>query len=460
MSTIKPIKTKVELKVANDTPAKVTERKDGKVVQYEATVSEREIVGNDEEEVNGFESESEFDLDANEVGLPFVEEQGEEVRKTKLQVMFSHVQSAVKDDHKEDYFYAFVVRQPDGIDSRYNVPCGREMELGTFQFTSRDMFKFPIEIQKRNGNSGGLFNVSIYNQDQTPLVLYRRLKNRMFTSEIVVGMQNYSVANPIRDESINTNGNQSAGVESQIMALIEKQDERFNAMLERLNAPKEKSLLERTMEEKMMRDLISPPPPPSNGIEQMMPMMMQWLSAPAMIARMTETAFPTKPLPEQKDWLDKAAQVFEMPVTQQLLGKLGDIGEAIAISRLPPIQNPSPNNDDEELDEKDDMQILLETVIEELESDRPLDKDNPTIKELRADFSDQFDDLQTTCQTLPFDSVFALLVNKSTKMQPSPFVPFLDIEATKAANKYVWNERGNKLIERLTEFYEYVKVAE
>jgi hypothetical protein len=463
MSTInqKPIRTKTQLKVETDTPAKVIERKDGKTITYEATVSETEVTDNESENFD-IDEESETFEDGSATGLPFIEEQNtQEIRKTKLEIMFSLVRSAVKDDKQDDSFFAFVVRLPDNINSQYNYPCNRETELGVFQFTSRDMFAFPTEIQKRNNNSGGMFNVSVYRADQQPLILYRRTLNRMYTQEIVVGMTNYSISNPVTQPDFQKqNGFSGNGVENQIMALIEKQDERFNRYLEQQNAPKEKSLLERAMEEKMLRDIVNPPPPPSNGMESMMPMMMQWLSAPAMIARMTETAFPTPTPPEQKDWIDKTSQIFEMPAVQQLLGKVGDISEAIAVSRLPQMQNPATETEYEETDDKDDMQILLETVIAELESDNPLDHTNAVVSDLKNDFPDHFDTLQTACQTFDFDGVFALLINKSSKMQPSPFVPFLDIEQTQTTKKHVWNERGNKLIERLKEFYEYVKIAE
>lgn len=460
MSTLKtkPIRTKTELKVNDETPAKVIERKDGKTITYEATVSEKEVIGDSEDETFGFDEENEDFVNASEVGLPFIEESFAQIPKTKIEKMFDNIRSAIKEDRVEDSFFAMVVRMPDNIGARFSYPCSTQMELGIFQFTSRDIFNFAGEIQRRNQNSGGIFNVKVYRQDQTPLVIYRRLRGQMHVETTEVGMLNYSVPNPIREESNNATTNGNNGVENQIMALIEKQDERFNAMMQQINAPKEKSLVEKAFEAKILQDITNPPQQ-TNGLEAMQTMMMQMFAAPAMIDGFTKRMFPEPTPPEQKDWLDKATQVFEMPVTQQLLGKLGDIGEAIAISRLPPVQNPV-DNDETEADEKEDMQILLETIIEELESERPLDGNNPTIIELRADFADNFDDLQTTCQTLPFDSVFALLVNKSTKMQPSPFVPFLDIEATKAANKYVWNERGNKLLVRLQEFYEYIKIAE
>lgn len=463
MSTInkKPIKTKVELKVEDDTEAKVVERKDGKIITYAATVSEKEVDADSESEDSATIDTSELDFDADETSfLSHQEQNTPTLRKTRLEIMFGHIREAIATERLDDSFYAFVVRQPDAIESRYNYPCGRETELGVFQFTSRDMFAFPAEIHRRNNNSGGTFNITVYRSDtRQPLELRRRSFSAREYSIISVGLMGYTLSNPVKDDLNAPVNNSSNGVENQIMALIEKQDERFQRFLEKQNEPKEKSLVEKAFEAKILQDITNPPTQ-QNGLEAMQTIMMQMFAAPAMIDGFTKRMFPPPTPPEQKDWLDKATQVFEMPVTQQLLGKLGDIGEAIAISRLPPVQNPNPNNDDEELDEKDDMQILLETVIAELESDNPLDETNAVVSDLKNDFPDHFDTLQTACQTFDFDGVFALLINKSSKMQPSPFIPFLDIEQTQATKKHVWNERGERLKTRLQEFYEYVKIAE
>ena len=470
MATTKPIRTKTELKVNDETPAKVIERKDGKTITYEATVSEKEVIGDSEEESFDYDGENETFVNANETGLPFIEEQDSEIPKTKIEKMFAHIRSAIKEDRVEDSFFAMVVRMPDNIGARFTYPCSTQMELGIFQFTSRDIFNFQGEIQRRNQNSGGIFNVKVYRQDQTPLTLHRRLvfSPREVTS-IEVGMLNYAVPNPVKDESANGNTSNFAnnGVENQIMSLIEKQEERFNQMIQQMNAPKEKSLVEKAFEAKILQDITNPPPPPSNGVDQIMPIMMQSFASmfamPEMMKGFSRTMFPEPPAPEQKDWVDKASQIFNMPVVQNALLKAGDVAEAIAVSRLPQMQAAATQEteyEDEPDNDKDDMQILLETVIAELESDNPLDHTNAVVSDLKNDFPDHFDTLQTACQTFDFDGVFALLINKSSKMNPSPFIPFLDIEQTQATKKHVWNERGEKLIERLKEFYEYVKIAE
>jgi len=45
----------------------------------------------------------------------------------------------------------------------------------------------------------------------------------------------------------------------------------------------------------------------------------------------------------------------------------------------------------------------------------------------------------------------------TANMDPHPFIPFLDVPATQAAKAYVWNERGNKMLARLQEFYTFVR---
>lgn len=466
MATVKPIKTKVELKVEPDTEAKVVERKDGKIITYAATVSEKEIVNDGETEDSEFIESSELDDDTDETSfLSHAEQTAPTLRKTRLEIMFGHIREAIQTERLDDSFYAFVVRQPDAIESRYNYPCGRETELGVFQFTSRDMFAFPAEIHRRNNNSGGTFNITVYRSDtRQPLELRRRSFSNREYSIISVGLMGYTLSNPVKDDLNAPANNSSNGVENQIMALIEKQDERFQRFLEQQNAPKEKSLVEKAFEAKILKD-IADPPQQQNGLEAMQTMMMQMFAAPVMIEGFSRKMFPEPPPPEQRDWFDRVSGALELPAVQGALGRIGEIAEAITISKLEPptVRNPDDYEDEaEEIngEEKTEMQELLETVIDELESDRVLDANNEVIKTLRSDFPDQFDELQITCQTVPFENVFNLLVAKSTKMRPQPFVPFLDVEKTKKANKYVWNERGEKLIVRLSEFYTFVQTAE
>jgi hypothetical protein len=67
--------------------------------------------------------------------------------------------------------------------------------------------------------------------------------------------------------------------------------------------------------------------------------------------------------------------------------------------------------------------------------------------------------LQGFCQSLPFDAAVTTLGNMCNKIAPHPFIDFLDVEQTQQQMRYVFNERGQRAMKRLEEFFEYVKVA-
>lgn len=461
-------KAKTEVKpVIDDTvEAKVVERKGskgenlGSTVTYTAPVKEVEIddTENDDEnedniDLSIFENESQIEIGQNYT-----------IPKTGLDLMFHNISYCVQNG-EQDLFFANVFRVADPIGSRYKRPCIGGMELGMFQFTTRDRFGFIGELHRLNNQSGGNFNVAIYRHDSTPLYVLIPPHGRYNTaapmeSNKQIGIINYGIPDPHTDEPATTaNG---TGSDAVLLAHIEKSNERIeNLVREVIGKPREPSALEKAMEQKMLNDLLNPPEPKSNGLEQMM---LNMFAMPVMVEKMAKRMFPEPATPTEPNGFDRAAQILDLPPVAGLLGSIGNISEAWAISKMnaqagntTDQQNQTEQPEQNEMNSE--MQDLMNDLIDELESDRPFNSDNEFLKELQTDFPSQAEMIINTCKALEFPEVVKMLIGATANLNPNPFHQFWDIAETNKTNTIVWNERGNKVLTRLQEFYEYVKTV-
>ena len=197
-------KTEVKPIIDETTEAKVVDRKDatgktvGSTVTYNAAVKEVEI----DDTENEIDNENDFDLpifeneSQNEIGQSYT------IPKTGLDLMFHNISYCVQNG-EQDLFFANVFRVADPIGSRYKRPCIGGMELGMFQFTTRDRFGFISELHRLNNQSGGNFNVAIYRHNSTPLYVLIPPHGRYNTAPPVesnnqIGIINYGIPDPQR----------------------------------------------------------------------------------------------------------------------------------------------------------------------------------------------------------------------------------------------------------------------
>lgn len=456
-------KTKTEIvPVIDDTvEAKVVERKGskgenlGSTVTYTAPVKEIEVENEDDIEDEGDLDLSAFEADEPEVGQNYT------IPQTPLDAMFHNISYCVQNG-EQDLFFASVFRVADPIGSRYRIPCIGGMELGMFQFTTRDRFGFLGELHRLNNKSGGHFNVAIFRHDSTPLYILIPPHGRYNTaapteSNRQIGIVNYGIPDQQIDDTTTGAPNDSNAA---LMAYMDKAEQRFETLMrEVVGRPKEPSVLEKALEAKMIKDLTDPTPPPTNGIEQIM---MNMFAMPVMVEKMSKRMFPEPPTPSEPNGFDRAAQILDLPPVAGLLNSVGNISEAWAISKLqqqagsaPTQQNPTQQPTEQETE----MQELMSDLIDELESDTPFNADNEFLKELQTDYPTQAAMITGLCKGMAFEGVLNMLIGSTGNLNPNPFHQFWDIPATNQTQSIVWNERGQKLLIRLQEFYEYVKTV-
>lgn len=444
MATQTPKTTKTKIVIPPEgIEARIVDRGGVKVATYDAVVKEDDTdpatPNTDEVDVEDiFESE-----------IPEVVE----FPKTQLESMFEDLNFAVKADRQQDGFMAHVMRQPDSIGNNYVVPCNTLMDCGVFQFRTTDFFSFNGEIQRLNGGSGGIFNVKVFKIDRQPLKVARGTAIRPIARE--VGLLNYSVPNPhIVDSPAGSSPN-----EDRMFQFMQQTEQRFNQLMQQMNKPAEQSEIEKLLLRKAIDRLDAPPQTSNNDPAEFMRGLMQQTAVMQAIGQGFAGMFNnTPPPPPEPTTMDTIIQVAELPVVQGLLGNLGNISEQYATSKLgAPAVNIQQNPAQPQPTMTNETQELITDLITELESENPLNADNEFIKELAEDYPDAAEMIKESCQIMQFEQVVQMMIVRTQKMNPNPFVEFIDVAASQAAGHYVWNERGTKMLARLQEFYNFVR---
>lgn len=448
-----------------DAKAMVTEQLGGKTLHYEATIKQdenaNEVEGEDED--GGFDDETGYSFESE---TPY-----QEIPKDPLTSMFDALREAARSS--DEVFIANIFRRQDFMNDSFNVPCAVDSQFPPLQFSARDIFTFVSTIQKHNNNSGGRFTVRVYRQDGTPVKTIIG-RNRAYV-EVDLGIAMLAVPNPTREQidlnspQQNGNGNGNGGINKVLEMIVESQRQMQMEMLKLQYQRTEPSGIEKQILEASLQRMLNPPPPVSNGLEHSMA---QIMAAPIMVQKMVERAFPEPILPHEPTTMDTIKDVMSLPVVESVMNGVMNMADAALAAKMTAgEQNPSQPAADTEFDDFVDepqpqelsqadiqMQDLIEDVIEELKSDRPLNAENPMIQKLSQDYAEQLPQLKDVCKIMTFDQTLALLMQKTERVSPNPFMPFLNLEETQRQSAIIWNQEGEKLRVRLNEFYEYIKL--
>lgn len=460
-------KKKTELIIDETTEANIKEKRDAKgeiisqEVIYKAGLKENEI--NDttaDDETTDFDDTDFLDLQS--------ERDFEEVPKTKLELMFEDLQAFAAQTNQTT-FYAMVSRVPDAMsDNFYNrFMADAPAFIGKFQFGLRDIFDFNDAISKLNNNSGGRFNITVYDFAGEPIKIAYGYSARQSWRN--VGIANLFVPNPVR-ELENNNGNQKQDNVFLKLAEMHQESTRLiidgqNKILAEMNKPKEKSTFEKALEQKMINDILNPKDNTSSFEEKMSNFMLM----PMVAEKMAQRMFPEPPAPKEPTTLDTIKEIAEMPLVKDLSTLAINAIDAKLIGNAPAANFPdeieqteNPNQLPQGAANNNDMQEMFNKIVSELETDNPLDNSNPLFNELKAEYTDKFPMIVSSCKMFDFTSVFGMLYNIVTDngKNRQPFNPFLNTAETDKTQTLVFNERGNRMVIRLQEFYNFLKTQE
>ena len=461
---------KVETIIDDETEATVIEttNSDGKTtkrVNYTAKVKENDVIENDEMANNQDEN---FDDESNDL---FLDTESEEIPKDKLDKMFDDIEKV--SNGINNIFFAKVTRQPDSLSDNFFNRCGGEMPLGVFQFSLRDRFNFIPQLQKINGNSGGYFNILIFDGQQKPLGWSYRVGYSRETAFKHIGCHNVLVPNPALIETANTNGQpqqNNNGLDMLFGKMVEMMQQNHNQLMQVINRAPEKSTLEKAIEQKVLNDILNPPERKESNFENTMAQTMTTiLAAPVMIEKMSSKMFPAAPVEKEPNLAEQIQNGIKGALEIEPINNLFNVGvnslalyaekrlsaqAQATIENLPnQTEQPNPN----QLTEPNEMSELIKDVIAELETKNPLDETNEFLQDLESDFPDQTMMIKAICKTQSFEQVLQRLINQSDSLKPNPFIVFLDMPKTQETKSYVWNDKGEAMVKRLKEFYEYAK---
>lgn len=455
-------KTETEVLIDAGTTAEVVEQVGAKTLTYQA-----KLVGKPKIDESELENETD-DFENNDEDVFFESRpQIESVPKNKIDILFDALTS---DYPNEPYFYASVTRQPDALGDRFAIPCNTEMPLGVFQFSLQDRFNLLPEIQKLAG-SGGRFNVLVYSAEQKPLVTFLRYSYESRGATPVtqpLGIRNLLIPNPPapKEESANANSG-LAQILAQMHHSAQENTRMIIEAIQSANRKPEKTTLETAIEQKVLRDILDPPKQSANELEKTMATLM---TMPAMAEGFARKMFPPEQPPaEPQGIFDRLLGNPE--VVNRLIDTGGNVINSVAqLAAMkmqqseqpqpqpqPPLSNIQPLPDPQPLPvpaspEQDELMAqqyeLITEILIELETDHPINADNPKFKELAAKYPKIYPLVQMLCKSQDFASLLDQLQD---------VVDFSEHGLIDEDGDF--NSRGLAVKNRLREFYEFVKSA-
>lgn len=373
--------------------------------------------------------------------------------ETSLQRFIRELKEVQDSLGRELVFTAIITRKQDRMNDRFNIPCTSDTQLPPLDFTVNQVLNFVPVLQKANDNSGGRFSIDVYSEDLQD-----------FT-----GIRLFLIVPNGKEEILNPN-NANQDLLSVVKALVENSQQQTNRILEAIqrNQQKpEKSTLEQAIEQKILRDLLDDKPK-EDSTGKLQETFLSIMAMPAMVNKMADKMFPETPAPAEQSTFEKL--LSNETFMSQAMEKLSNIGTGfinyMALSKMQnqqqppqPVQQPAPQpvpnpqqlteQQQQQQEKLNAMQIELFTqIINELESDRVIDANNPVLQELSGKYPDVYPMIVQTCKAMPYENVFDILVNQ---LLPSEITDkFFDANGD-------MNEQGLKLDKRLQELYNFWK---
>lgn len=477
-----PIRKKPMMKEADDfeaenlspdEPVKIAPSKSKVKPSGKATVREtRQIVYDADVEVTGEQDVKEKELETESEGVRFRRFEGGrpdfggfrhqsypyESNRGESKNTITHFFNILSDEDEET-FLLFITRQPDMPSEKYNVSqVLHPANFPVMQITKFDAPNFVQMLQQLNGNSGGRFTVrATYLNGET-------IDDAHLT--------NFCVPNPPKED---IGGNGGGDIQQTLVDIFDRlqtqQAQQLQAIAELISKKKEEDEFSKIAKQLLMKKLLDDEPKERGFDAERLAETL--FTSQQMIEIMTKRMAKSFDVEEKSDkpaWLD----FLESDTGKVLADKAGNIVNTLAILtaqkmsqnsqpqpqqngvaqepvlEAPPQQIQSPTQTPEQIEQERQMIVdttkLTQYIIDELETENPLDETNTVLQELDADYPTAFSQIKLLCRLQGFEQLVALL----QAFVPEAFTELLNEDGT-------WNERGLKIEERLKEFYEFVK---
>lgn len=378
----------------------------------------------------------------------------------------------VLQDDGEEIYVAVITRLADVFNDSFFVPCFADQNFPPMQFSPSGMLlNFVPQITKFNNGSGGRFSVRVC-----------RVNGEAVDDAV---LNHFVVANPPRVENpvpLGSSGTETALIK--FMSDMQERNERFQReMMQAIKGDGKNDRFTELAETVLLKKLTEDAKPAQGAEDIMLKMFMMPQIAEAFADKMRDAMNGGGDKGESEPtWM----KVMNSPFGEKIGERAGGILEGLVavgaqmaqvkaaqavqqqqsppIVTQPPPQTPQPNAlpvqpqaevVEEIVEETDEMTALIEDIIEELETENPLNDDNEFMKELAQDYEMEATFVQMLCKTKPFEELTGMLMTKA----PQVFVGFMEASADGQTPRL--SERGVRMIEvRLREFYEYYRAKD
>lgn len=374
----------------------------------------------------------------------------EKVRENRLAAMFEELKEI--ENEPDEIFYALITRKQDMMQDNFRVPCLANQSFPVMQLTSKMLFQFVPLIQKSNGNSGGRFDITICDAE---------------SNFLEIGLNNFVISNPVIEDKENTSStpnDKSLDVLTLFERMNEASEKRFQQMLDVMRPTEDE--FTKLAKEKLRNDILSPQSSKFNPEEIMSNVMGSIAVTQAMADAMSksfnrESAEKDKGLLEtlltNEIFLEKAQNVYERTtevIADIVISKQNPLAyaaqrqaEYAETEPYPPLPPSANNTSSSEVNDIDmERQQQIRDILNELDSERPLDDTNQFLLKLKNENLDLYNILVLSCKALPFHQ----LASQLESIVPDVFQNYSN-EAGELT------EDGLRLLKRLETFYNFMK---
>lgn len=436
------------LKALSDPDKAVVTREEKTTFVRPITEEEKNAQRDKEENQN---TANTFNGQSSNQSLPFNRQVKTQVSENRLAQMFDDLVEWEEEDNET--FYAIITRKQDMMGDDFKRPAVSNIQLPPLQFNSGMMLQFVNILLKANGKSGGRFDIVVTDAHGALCE--------------GIGINGLCLADPYEEEKPQSQDNSLQLV--QMFQMMREEAAKDRDTLIAALKPQEDEFV-KLAKEKLRNDILNPKEASKAAFDpqEMIGRVMETRVVMEAMATGFSGIFSKQNPTEGADegflkWalgnemlVEKAVGIYEH--TTELLADVA--GKFADRNPQAPQQNPPIYQEEnttyppigaaaeptEEQRVNMERQQIIKNLLDEVESDRPLDATNEMLATMKTENPEAYDMLLQSCKQMPLEMLLMLL---------KQIVP--EISQFYGEDTITPNERGVYALERLKVFYEYMK---
>lgn len=326
------------------------------------------------------------------------------------------------DDNPDYVFMAIVTRKADSMNDNIKYKTYTDLTFPPLMFTVKEIFNFPSILFKANNFGGGKFNLVICDAET----------GQAITKYFIAVGDNLLPKEDATPENSNNNNSLVTVFEKMLQAQNQQTERILQAINQANNKPQEKSVLEKAIEAKLLKEITEDKPPaPANDFNAMRGIYNNEMFQIKMIERMfrdditpeQNQSFLEKILSNEQlvaSTLDKVGLIASNAMQLLAMRSMQNnqpVAPITTAPQTPVINNPTlPDLSPEQNESMQKQQQLFNIITSELErldaENLPVTADNPVLIKLSEDYADIYPLIVMTAKSSEFASVWDILTNQ------------------------------------------------